>query len=213
MSKDIATYEQNMKALGYANKSEPYEIELFPKSFESKDKLGDLISDYNKKMKAEGKKDKTIAYTDIVGVLMSSVTDIVNAISYVLIAFVGISLVVSSIMIGVITYISVLERKKEIGVLRVIGASKRNISNVFNAETFIVGALAGVMGIVITQLLLIPGNIIIRHVAKGTDIKAFLPFHSALILILISIVLTLLGGLIPARKAAKQDPVIALRSE
>ncbi len=213
MSKEIATYEQNLKTLGYADKSEPYEIELYPKSFESKDKLGDLIADYNKKMKDSGQKSKTIAYTDIVGTLMSSVTDIVNAISYVLIAFVGISLVVSSIMIGVITYISVLERKKEIGVLRAIGASKRNISNVFNAETFIVGALAGFIGILITQLLLIPGNIIIRHVAKGTDIKAFLPIHSALILILISIILTLIGGLIPAKKAAHQDPVIALRSE
>ena len=213
MSKEITTYEQNMKTLGYADKSEPFEIEIYPKSFESKDKLGDLIKDYNKKMKASGQKNKTIAYTDIVGTLMSSVTDIVNAISYVLIAFVAISLVVSSIMIGVITYISVLERKKEIGVLRAIGASKRNISNVFNAETFIVGALAGIIGIVITNILLIPGNILIQYVAKGTDMTAFLPISSALILILISIILTLLGGLIPAKKAAHQDPVIALRSE
>ena len=213
MSKNISSYEQNMKTLGYADKSEPFEIDLYPKSFESKDKLSSRITDYNKQMKEAGEKSKTIAYTDIVGTLMSSVTDIVNAISYVLIAFVGISLVVSSIMIGVITYISVLERKKEIGVLRAIGASKRNVSNVFNAETFIVGALAGIMGIVITWILLIPGNIIIHHVAKGTNINAFLPISSAFILILISIILTLLGGLIPARKAAKQDPVIALRSE
>lgn len=213
MSKEISTYEQNMKNLGYAKKSEPFEIELYPKSFESKDKLGGLIKDYNRKMKDSGQKKKTIAYTDIVGTLMSSVTDIVNALSYVLIAFVGISLVVSSIMIGVITYISVLERKKEIGVLRAIGASKHNISNVFNAETFIVGALAGVMGIVITHILLIPGNMLIQYISKGAKIKAFLPFSSALILIAISIILTLIGGLIPARKAAKQDPVIALRSE
>ncbi len=213
MSKEITTYEQNMKTLGYADKSEPFEIQLYPKSFESKDKLSKLIKDYNRKMKASGQKNKTIAYTDIVGTLMSSVTDIVNSLSYILIAFVGISLVVSSIMIGVITYISVLERKKEIGVLRAIGASKRNISNVFNAETFIVGALAGIIGIVITYILLIPANILIKHLGKGTDMTAFLPISSALILIGISIVLTLLGGLIPAKKAAHQDPVIALRSE
>lgn len=213
MSKEITTYEQNMKTLGYADKSEPFEIQLYPKSFESKDKLGKLIKQYNRKMKASGQKNKTIAYTDIVGTLMSSVTDIVNSLSYILIAFVGISLVVSSIMIGVITYISVLERKKEIGVLRAIGASKRNISNVFNAETFIVGALAGIIGIVITYILLIPANILIKHLGNGTDMTAFLPISSALILIGISIVLTLLGGLIPAKKAAHQDPVIALRSE
>lgn len=213
MSKEITTYEQNMKTLGYADKSEPFEIQLYPKSFESKDKLSKLIKDYNRKMKASGQKNKTIAYTDIVGTLMSSVTDIVNSLSYILIAFVGISLVVSSIMIGVITYISVLERKKEIGVLRAIGASKRNISNVFNAETFIVGALAGIIGIVITYILLIPANILIKHLGEGTDMTAFLPISSALILIGISIVLTLLGGLIPAKKAARQDPVIALRSE
>ena len=213
MSKEITTYEQNMKTLGYANKSEPFEIQLYPKSFESKDKLSKLIKEYNRKMKASGQKNKTIAYTDIVGTLMSSVTDIVNSLSYILIAFVGISLVVSSIMIGVITYISVLERKKEIGVLRAIGASKRNISNVFNAETFIVGALAGIIGIVITYILLIPSNILIKHLGNGTDMTAFLPISSALILIGISIVLTLLGGLIPAKKAAHQDPVIALISE
>ena len=213
MSKEISTYEQNMKNLGYADKSEPFEIELYPKSFESKDKLGGLIKDYNKKMKASGQKNKTIAYTDIVGTLMSSVTEIVNALSYILIAFVGISLVVSSIMIGVITYISVLERKKEIGVLRAIGASKRNVSNVFNAETFIVGALAGVIGIIITHILLIPMNMIIKYLGDGIEMTAYLPFSSALILIAISIVLTLLGGLIPAKKAAHQDPVIALRSE
>ena len=202
-----------MKTLGYAKEDEPFQINLYPKSFESKEKIGDLIQEYNEKMKKAGQKDKTISYTDLVGTLMSSVTDIVNDLSYILIAFVGISLVVSSIMIGVITYISVLERKKEIGVLRAIGASKRNISNVFNAETFIVGALAGVMGIAITWLLLIPANLIIKNIASGSGITAYLPVSSALILVAISIVLTLLGGLIPAKKAAHQDPVIALRSE
>ncbi len=213
VSKNISTYEQNMKTLGYAEEDDPFQIDLYPKSFESKGKLVDLIEEYNQKMKDAGQKRKVIKYTDLVGTLMSSITDIINDLSYILIAFVGISLVVSSIMIGVITYISVLERKKEIGVLRAIGASKRNVSNVFNAETFIVGLLAGVMGIVITELLLIPTNIIIKKLASGAGITAYLPISSALILIAISIILTLLGGLIPAKKAAHQDPVIALRSE
>ena len=154
-----------------------------------------------------------ITYTDVVGTLMSSVTDIVDVISYVLIAFVGISLVVSSIMIGVITYISVLERKKEIGILRAIGASKHNISQVFNAETFIIGLLSGLMGIGITLLLLIPTNIIIHNVSNQTSINAMLPVGGAVVLILLSIGLTLLGGLIPSRKAAKEDPVKALRTD
>ena len=144
---------------------------------------------------------------------MTSVTDIINVISYVLIAFVAISLVVSSIMIGVITYISVLERKKEIGILRAIGASKRNISQVFNAETFIIGLCAGLMGILITLLLLIPGNQIIHSIAGQENINAILPVGAAIILVLLSVVLTLIGGLIPSRKAAKEDPVIALRTD
>ena len=144
---------------------------------------------------------------------MSSVTDIINVISYVLIAFVAISLVVSSIMIGVITYISVLERKKEIGILRAIGASKRNISQVFNAETFIIGLFAGVLGIVITLLLLIPGNMIIHDIAGSQDVSAILPVTGAVVLIILSVVLTLIGGLIPAKKAALEDPVTALRTE
>ena len=156
--------------------------------------------------------DKVISYTDYVGTLMSSVTDIINVISYVLIAFVAISLVVSSIMIGVITYISVLERKKEIGILRAIGASKHNISQVFNAETFIIGLLAGVLGIVITLLLLIPGNMLIHNIGT-TNVSAQLPVMGAVILITLSVILTLIGGLIPSRKAAKSDPVTALRSE
>ena len=157
--------------------------------------------------------DRVITYTDIVDTLMSSVTDIVDAISAVLIAFVAVSLVVSSVMIGVITYISVLERRKEIGVLRAIGASKRNVSQVFNAETFIIGALAGLLGVGVTYLLLIPANRIIAHFAGDVQIRAYLPVTAAAILVALSIVLTLLGGLIPSRKAARQDPVAALRSE
>ena len=154
-----------------------------------------------------------ITYTDTVGTLMSSVTDIIDIISYVLIAFVAISLVVSSIMIGVITYISVLERKKEIGILRAIGASKGNISQVFNAETFIIGLCAGLLGIGITLLLLIPGNALIHHLADTNDINAVLPVQYAVVLILLSVILTLMGGLIPSKKAAKSDPVTALRTE
>ena len=154
-----------------------------------------------------------ITYTDLVGTLMSSVTDIVNIISYVLVAFVAISLVVSSIMIGVITYISVLERKKEIGILRAIGASRHNVSQVFSAETFIIGFCAGAMGIGITLLLLIPANSIIRSLADGVNVKAALPPVAAVVLIGLSVVLTLLGGLIPSRKAAKSDPVTALRTD
>ena len=171
-----------------------------------------LLDDYNQRMEKEGKDEQVISYTDVVGTLMSSVTDIVDTISYVLIAFVAISLVVSSIMIGVITYISVLERKKEIGILRAIGASKRNISQVFNAETFIIGLCAGLIGIGLSLLLLIPGNMI-HHVADNTSVNAVLPPVPAVILIALSVVLTLIGGLIPSKKAAKSDPVTALRTE
>ena len=164
-------------------------------------------------MEAEGKEDQAITYTDTVGTLMSSVTDIVDVVSYVLIAFVAISLVVSSIMIGVITYISVLERKKEIGILRAMGASKRNISQVFNAETFIIGLTSGLIGIGLTLLLLIPGNALIHHLASTNEITAFLPVSGAVILIALSVLLTLLGGMIPSKKAAKSDPVTALRTE
>ena len=164
-------------------------------------------------MTEAGKKESVISYTDYVGLIMSSVTSIINAITYVLIAFVAISLIVSSIMIGVITYISVLERKKEIGILRAIGASKRNISQVFNAETFIIGALAGVIGIGVTELLIIPANLILHALTEQENINAILPPAAAGILILLSIVLTLIGGIIPSRKAAKSDPVTALRSE
>ena len=171
------------------------------------------MDDYNSKMEAGGEDEKVITYTDVVGTLMSSVTNIVDIISYVLIAFVAISLVVSSIMIGVITYISVLERKKEIGILRAIGASKSNVSQVFNAETFIIGLCAGLIGIGLTLLLLIPGNAIIHHVADSNDVSAVLPVLPALILIALSVLLTLIGGFIPSKKAAKSDPVTALRTE
>ena len=185
---------------------------IFIQDFETKQNVVNILDDYNAKMEKTDE-DKVISYTDYVGTLMSSVTDIINVISYVLIAFVAISLVVSSIMIGVITYISVLERQKEIGILRAIGASKRNISQVFNAETFIIGLLAGVLGIVITLLLLIPGNMIIHSIAGNVDVSASLPVAGGVILVVLSVVLTLIGGIIPSSKAAKSDPVSALRSE
>lgn len=212
MTSDTSTYENNLQKLGYADFDEPNGINIYPKDFENKEKVIEILDDYNARMEKTDE-DKVISYTDYVGTLMSSVTDIINVISYVLIAFVAISLVVSSIMIGVITYISVLERKKEIGILRAIGASKHNISQVFNAETFIIGLLAGVLGIVITLLLLIPGNMLIHNIAGTTNVNAQLPVMGAVILITLSVILTLIGGLIPSRKAAKSDPVTALRSE
>lgn len=208
-----STYESNLKKLGYADLDKPGSITIYPNDFESKEHIKDIIAKYNDRMKAAGEDDKVIEYTDIVDALMGSITTIIDAISYVLIAFVAISLVVSSIMIGVITYISVLERRKEIGILRAIGASKRNISQVFNAETFIIGALAGVIGIAITELLIIPANAILHSLTGQENINAILPPVAAGILIVLSIVLTLIGGIIPSRKAAKSDPVTALRSE
>ena len=213
MSDEDAAYENNLRKLGYADKNKPGGISIYPKDFESKEKILNILDGYNERMEASGQEEKAITYTDMVGTLMSSVTDIINVISYVLVAFVAISLVVSSIMIGVITYISVLERKKEIGILRAIGASKRNVSQVFNAETFIIGFCAGIMGIGITLLLLIPGNQIIHSIAGRTDINAVLPAGYAVILIVLSVFLTLLGGWIPSKKAAKSDPVKALRTE
>ena len=208
-----ATYDSNLQKLGYADFAKPSEIDIYPKDFESKEQVVDYLDRYNKKMEKAGKDEQVISYTDVVGTLMSSVTDIVNTISYVLIAFVAISLVASSIMIGVITYISVLERKKEIGILRAIGASKRNVSQVFNAETFIIGLCAGLIGIGLTLLLLLPGNMIIHAVADNSNVNAVLPVIPALVLIALSVVLTLLGGLIPSKKASKSDPVTALRTE
>lgn len=203
------TYDDNMKEFGVISLDAPSSINIYADSFEAKDAISDCIQEYNENAKEED----NITYTDYVGLLMSSVTTIINVISYVLIAFVAVSLVVSSIMIGIITYISVLERTKEIGILRAIGASKRNISQVFNAETFIIGLLAGLLGIGVTLLLLIPGNAII-HAAVGTDtVNASLPAMSGVILVLLSIALTFIGGIIPSKAAAKKDPVTALRSE
>ena len=204
-----ATYSGNLTKLGYVDFDHPNMISIYPKNFEDKEKIVDLITSYNN---AQQENDK-ITYTDTVALLMSSVTTIINAISYVLIAFVAISLVVSSIMIGIITYISVLERTKEIGILRAIGASKKDISRVFNAETFIVGLAAGVIGIGATLLLNIVINIILFSLTGLATLKATLPVAGAIILVAISVGLTLIAGLIPSRVAAKKDPVIALRTE
>lgn len=183
MAKESVTYESNLKKLNYANLDEPSGIGIYPKNFEANKAITNLLNDYNTSMQESGQEDKVISYADMIGSLMSSVTTIVNTISYVLIAFVAISLVVSSIMIGVITYISVLERKKEIGILRAMGASKHNVSQVFNAETTIIGGLAGMIGVGITLLLIIPINQIIAILANGVVVKASLPFMAGIILI------------------------------
>ncbi len=207
-----ATYESNLESLGYVDLENPSMVNIYAKDFETKEKLTDLINDYNKKEKNAGNDEDIINYTDIVGVMMSSVKRIVNMISYVLIAFVAVSLIVSSIMIGIITYISVLERTKEIGILRSLGASKKDISRVFNAETFIIGLVSGIIGIAVTILINIPINIIVKNL---TDIDkiATLPVGGAIILIIISMILTIIAGLIPSRMASKKDPVEALRTE
>ena len=207
---DVGSYDDNMKNFGYVSLGAPLSISIYADTFEDKDSISDCIDKYNKDVKDD--KDK-ITYTDYVALLMSSITTIINVITYVLIAFVAVSLIVSSIMIGIITYISVLERTKEIGILRAIGASKKNISQVFNAETFIIGLFSGMIGIGITFLLLLPINAIIHAVTDSTNVNAFLPVQSGIILIVLSVILTLIGGFIPAKKAAKKDPVAALRSE
>lgn len=212
-SASTSSYASNLSTLGYADEDTPSEIDIYPKDFNTKENINSILSSYNQKMKDTDQIEKVIIYTDLVATMLSSVTTIVNTLSYVLIAFVGISLVVSSIMIGVITYISVLERRKEIGVLRALGASKHNITQVFNAETVITGGLAGVFGVGLANLLLIPTNMIVHMIADNTKINASLPVNNALGLILLSTALTVLAGLIPAKKAAKSDPVIALRSE
>ena len=206
------SYDGNMLTLGAATLDDPNGISLYAASFEDKEALTDALDAYNDRMTEEGKDDQVIHYTDYVGLLMSSVTDIVNIVSYVLIAFVGISLVVSSIMIGVITLISVQERTKEIGILRSIGASKRDVSRVFNAETLIIGLGAGVIGIGVTLILNVPINMVINHLA-GIGNVAKLPVAGGIILVVISVVLTMIAGLIPAKTAAKKDPVEALRTE
>ena len=208
-----SSYEKILSDIGYVDYAKPDGIYIYPNSFDTKAQVVSELDAYNAAMRQQGEEDKVIHYTDMVGTLMNSVTEIVGMVSNVLVAFVAISLVVSSIMIGVITYISVLERRKEIGILRAIGASKHNVSQVFNAETFIIGLCSGVMGVVLCLLLLIPGNMLIHHIAGDVNVVASLPPQAALILIVLATLLTMLGGVIPARSAAKSNPVKALRSE
>ena len=213
LQSSTTSYGSVLGALGYSDYAKPGSIWIYPKSFEAKNRIVDSLNAYNAAMRAQGEEDKVIVFSDTVGTLMSAVTRIVDMVSNVLVAFVAISLVVSSIMIGVITYISVLERRKEIGILRAIGASKHNVSEVFNAETFIIGMCSGVIGVGLCLLLLIPGNMLIHSIAGTTSVTAVLPPKAALILIVLATLLTILGGLIPARSAAKCNPVTALRSE
>ena len=208
-NKSESSREQNLTLLGVADMADPFTINIYASTFEAKDSIADIIAKYNDA--AEEKDD--IKYTDLVAVLMSSISTVINAISYVLIAFVSISLIVSSIMIGIITYISVLERTKEIGILRSVGASKRDVSRIFNAETIIEGFVSGVMGILITLILCFISNPIIQKVTEIPEFSTQLPVEGALILIGISVVLSVVAGLFPARMAAKKDPVVALRSE
>ncbi len=203
------SYKDNMESFGKVSLDSPSSINIYCDSFEDKDKINQCIKDYNDSVES----DKAITYTDYVALITESITSIVNSITYVLVAFVAVSLVVSSIMIGIITHISVLERTKEIGILRALGASKRNISQVFNAETFIIGFCSGTLGVVLSEILLLPINSIIRRLAEGVDVTARLPVLYGAVLILISMAITMLGGFIPAKRAAKKDPVIALRTE
>jgi ABC-type antimicrobial peptide transport system permease subunit len=212
MNADELTYEGNLSKLGYARPDSPESISIYPKDFEAKEAVLGIVDGYNERLTAEGKDDSTIQYSDIAGVLMSSVTDIVNTISLVLIAFVSISLVVSSIMISIITYISVLERKKEIGILRAMGASKLNVANIFNAETVIEGFFAGVLAIAVVYAASVPVNEIVYRLKDVPNIMQLRP-ENALALVVVSVVLTLVAGLIPSSAAARRDPVEALRSE
>ena len=204
-----STLEDNLREMGYIELEQPSAVNLYASSFENKDIIEEVISDYN-----SGKDEmKQIKYTDYIKLMMSSITTIINAITYVLIAFVSVSLIVSSIMIGVITLISVQERTKEIGILRAIGASKRNISNMFNAETALIGLSAGLLGVAVSWLLILPINAVIEHLTEITTLKATLPVTVALVLVAISVVLTIISGIIPSKSAAKKDPVVALRTE
>ena len=209
MMRTSATYDGNLKKLGVADKETPASIAIYSKDFASKEEVENLIADYNR----DKEEDDQITYTDMIGLMMSSITMIIDVISYVLIAFVSISLIVSSIMIGIITYISVLERTKEIGILRSIGASKKDISRVFNAETLAVGLAAGLIGILFTVLLCLPINLIIQSLSGISNVGAVLPWQGGVILVIISMLLTFIAGLIPAKLAAKKDPVVALRTE
>jgi putative ABC transport system permease protein len=207
-----STYEDNLELLGVVDLDSPSGINIYPSSFYAKDEIKNAIDDYNKNQTENGNEENTIEYTDLVGTMMTSITRIVNIISYVLIAFVAISLIVSSIMIAIITYISVLERTKEIGILRAMGTSKNDISKIFNAETFIEGLMSGILGIGITLLIDIPINLIVYN-ALGVSTIASLPISGAIVLIIISIVLNVIAGLIPAKIASKKDPAVVLRSE
>lgn len=204
-----STLEKNYELIGIADKASPETISIYPDTFEDKDAIADIISEYNGSAAEENK----ISYTDYMALLMSGVTSIINAISYGLIAFVGISLVVSSIMIGIITYISVLERTKEIGILRSVGASKRDVSRVFNAETLIIGFAAGVIGIVVSLLFCLPINLIIHALSGISAINAYLPITACVVLVILSMILTSIAGLFPSGMAARKDPVEALRTE
>ena len=204
-----STYEDNLTELGYVNLEDPASINLYASSFENKDVIEQAIADYNQSVDDL----EQIQYTDYIGLMLSSVTSIINAITYVLIAFVAVSLVVSSIMIGVITLISVQERTKEIGILRAIGASKKNVSRMFNAETLIIGFTSGALGVVVTWLLCFPINSILHSLTGIQTLNAYLPPQVALVLVLISMALTLFSGINPSRSAAKKDPVVALRTE
>ena len=208
-----ASYEENLRKMGAVDLDIPTSISIYPKDFDSKENIAKAIEDYNKKQTDEGKEENEITYSDIVGTLISSVSSIVDTISYVLISFVAVSLIVSSIMIGIITYISVLERTKEIGILRAIGVSKRDVSRIFNAETLIIGLIAGLIGIGITILLTIPINAIIYKLTNGVEVVTKLPPLAAVILVAISVILTIIGGLIPSKIASKKDPAVVLRSE
>lgn len=213
LSDTDSSAKTNLISLGYQNKEEPTYISFYFKSFDGKERFKDFINSYNENVKQNGEDDKEIKYTDTTGILMGSVKTIVNAVTYVLIAFISISLVVSSIMIGIITYISVYERTKEIGILRAIGASKRNISSIFNAETFIIGLLSGLIGIGFTYSVIPPINAVLHHFTGNIPLNATFYFSNAVILVVLSVILTLIGGLIPAKAASKKDPVIALRTE
>ncbi len=211
--KQEVSAEANLRSLGYADRGKPTSINIYFTDFAGKETFLEFLDSYNEDMEAAGKEEQVISYTDLTGIMMSSVRTIIDSVSYVLIAFVAVSLIVSSIMIGIITYISVMERTKEIGVLRAIGASKRNISQVFNAETFIIGLCSGLLGVGITIALNYPINMVIHHLTDNPNINAQLPAMSGLILVTLSLMLTIIGGLIPSRQAAKKDPVIALRTE
>ena len=206
------SYDMNLRILGITSSDKPTSIDIYPKSFEDKENIKSIISNYNDNMKNTNQEEKVITYTDYVGILMNGVTSIIDVITIVLIGFVAVSLVVSSIMIAIITYISVLERTKEIGILRAIGASKKDISRVFNAETFIEGLIAGVLGIAVTLLINVPINLIVGNLA-GVSTIATLETSSAIILVLISVTLTVIAGFIPAKMASKKDPVESLRTE